>query len=278
MLIDSHHHLWKYSAEEYGWISDAMSILRQDFLAQQLGEIADENHVDGFVSVQARQDVRENDALLAIASEEPRIKGIVGWVPFAESNVVESLEKYSADERIKGFRHVVQDEPDDRFLLRDDFNRGISAMRPFDLVYDILIFAKHLPATLEFVDKHPDQRFVLDHIAKPTIRGDRFDDQWETHLRSLARRENVTCKFSGVVTEVRDEAWTTAMIRRYFDVTMEAFTPKRVMFGSDWPVCLLQAEYTQWLTTVRELAGQLSGNEQDQLFGQTAVDAYRLAI
>lgn len=278
MLIDSHHHLWKYSPQQYGWISDRMAVLQTDFLGPQLGEIADENGVDGFVSVQARQSTDENDALIEIAGRQPKIKGIVGWVDFADTAVGNALDRYAGVNLIKGFRHVVQDEPDDRFLLRPDFNRGIAAMLPHDLVYDILIYAKQLPAAIEFVDRHPNQRFVLDHIAKPTIRGDAFDKNWATNLRELAKRPNVTCKFSGVATEVRNESWTVELIRPYWDVTLEAFSPQRLMFGSDWPVCLLQTEYSQWLSAVRELASELSASQRDRLFAGTAIDSYRLDV
>ncbi len=276
MLIDSHHHLWKYSAQQYGWINDSMSVLKADYGPRELSEVAQDHGIDGFVAVQARQCLAENEALLSAADAEPRILGVVGWVPFAAADVKSELERSTADARMKGFRHVVQDEPDDRFLLRDDFNRGIGELVSFDLVYDLLIFAKQLPAAIEFVDRHPDQRFVLDHIAKPTIGAGEFDEAWERNFRELARRENVDCKFSGVVTEVRDQPWSIDAIRRYFDVALDAFTPSRLMFGSDWPVCLLQTRYTRWLETVRTLASELTDDQRDQFFGGTAARTYRL--
>ena len=169
MLIDSHHHLWKYSASQYGWINDTMSVLRKDFLATQLQKIAADSHVDGFVAVQARQSVEETDTLLSIAASESLIRGVVGWVPLVDLDVATVLDQFSDQPLLKGVRHVVQDEPDDRFLLREDFNRGVRLLKDRGLVYDILIFARQLPAAIEFVDLHPSQPFVLDHIAKPTI-------------------------------------------------------------------------------------------------------------
>lgn len=276
MLIDSHHHLWKYSSDQYPWIDDQMAVLRRDFQSPQLERVAEENGVDGFISVQARQTVEETEALLELAENQPLIRGVVGWVPLADPEIAAVLDRFSDRSRLKGVRHVVQDEPDDRFILGDDFNRGVTQLNERGLVYDILIFSHQLAASIEFVDRHPDQPMVLDHIGKPTIRADRFDSDWEQQFRELARRERVTCKFSGVVTEVRDPRWSTDTIRRYWDVALEAFTPRRLMFGSDWPVCLLRSDYGRWLTTVRELAAQLSRDEQADLFSGTASRIYRL--
>lgn len=276
MLIDSHHHLWKYSAEQYGWIDDAKSVLKADFLAPELRDVAAASGVDGFVSVQARQIVEETDQLLQIAQEEPLIRGVVGWVPLADANVADVLDRYTDNTMLKGVRHVVQDEPDDRFILGKDFNRGIDALKGRGLVYDVLIFAKQLPASIEFVDEHSDLPMVLDHIAKPTIHESNFDQVWEKNFREIAKRENLTCKFSGVVTEVRDPSWSIETVRPYWDVALEAFTPKRLMFGSDWPVCLLMAQHKEWVVTVKELASELSADEQADFFANTAIQAYNL--
>ena len=278
MLIDSHHHLWNYSAEEYGWINDQMDRLRADFLAPQLRQIAADSSVDGFVSVQARQSLQETDDLLQIAQSEPLIRAVVGWVPLVDANVADVLDRYHGRSLLRGVRHVVQDEPDDRFLLREDFNRGVALLGDRDLVYDILIFARQLPAAIEFVDRHPSQPFVLDHIAKPTIAAAKFDTDWETNIRELALRENVTCKFSGVVTEIRDDDWSIDTVRPYWDIVLDAFTPARLMFGSDWPVCLLGVEHQHWTQHVRQLAEQLSDDERSDLFARTAIRAYGLSI
>ena len=277
MLIDSHHHLWKYSADQYGWIQDHMAVLKRDHLAAELREIAVHSKVDGFVTVQARQSLAENDDLLAIAQQETLIWGIVGWVPLEDAHVGDALDRYSQSPLFKGVRHVVQDEPDDRFILGADFNRGVAQLASRKLVYDILVFAKQLTATIEFADRHPNQFMVVDHIAKPTIRSDQFDQLWEKPFRELAKREHVTCKFSGVFTEILDSSWSIDTIRRYWDVAIDAYSPKRLMFGSDWPVCLLKSSHQEWVETVQQLASELSPDEQADLFANTAIKAYNLS-
>jgi len=265
-----------------------MQVLRRDFLAADLHEIAQTVGVDGFVSVQARQSLAETEALLAIADQDPLVLGVVGWMPLAASDLGEHLDRLCQSPWLKGVRHVVQDEPDDRFLLGEAFNRGVDQLGRYGLVYDVLIYARQLPAAIAFADRHPAQPLVLDHIAKPTIAAE-FDHRWELSFRELAKRENVTCKFSGVVTEIRElasagsgggkaEAWSVDQIRRYWDVALEAFTPQRLMFGSDWPVCLLRTPYARWVDTVRQLAATLSASEQADLFARNAISAYNLQI
>jgi len=278
MLIDSHHHLWKYSTDQYGWISDQMLPLKADFLLPELQQTAAESSIDGFVSVQARQSLQETDDLLAMAETEPLIAGVVGWVPLAAPEIGQTLERLGDQKFLKGVRHVVQDEEDERFILGTDFNRGVSQLAMHNLVYDVLIFAKQLPASIEFVDQHPNLQMVLDHIAKPTITADAFDNAWEMNFRELAKRGNISCKFSGVVTEVRGETWSIDQIQRYWDVALEAFTPDRLMFGSDWPVCLLKTGHTQWLETVQQLASDLSVTERNKIFSTNAIRDYNLDI
>lgn len=255
-----------------------MQVLKQDYQAGELRKIASDSGVDGFVTVQARQALIENDHLLAIATDEPLIKGIVGWVPLADRDIGDVLDRYAAHALFKGVRHVVQDEPDDQFILGANFNRGVAQIASRKLVYDILIFAKHLRPTIDFVDRHPSQPMVVDHIAKPTIHAATFDEGWATEFRELAKRDNLSCKFSGITTEVRDESWTIDTIRPYWDVAIEAYTPRRLMFGSDWPVCLLKSTHKKWIETVRELAAELSADEQADLFANTAIKAYNLSV
>ncbi len=276
MVIDSHHHLWKYSPEQYGWISEQMSVLRRDFWSDELAEISRENGVDGFVSVQARQSIEETQTLLKLAEEQPLIKGVVGWVDFRLPRVAEQLDAFSDAPKLKGLRHVVQDEPDDRFILGDAFNAGIVQLAGRGLVYDVLIFAKQLAASIEFVRAHEDIPMVLDHIAKPQIGSGGVDPRWESEIRQLAECDHIACKFSGVATEVTASTWDIELIRPYWDVVLDAFTPSRLMYGSDWPVCLLKTEYSRWIETVKTLAGGLSENEQNQIFGETAKRVYHL--
>ena len=276
MKIDSHHHFWKYSVAEYPWIGDSMLALRRDFLPEHLkAEIAAVG-IDGVVSVQARQTVGETEWLLSLADGNDFIKGVVGWVPLVEPGVREVIAKFAANPKLRAVRHVVQEEPDDRFILGEDFNRGVSMLKDFGLVYDILIFERQLAASIEFVDRHPQQIFVLDHIAKPRI-GDHAIEPWRANIRELARRQNVFCKVSGMVTEADWKTWSEEELRPYFDVVLEAFGPKRLMFGTDWPVCLAASGYGRWVEVVRKFAAGLSADEQEWLFGKTAKEAYRLA-
>lgn len=276
MRIDSHHHFWNYSVAEYGWINEQMSVLRRNFGPNELRLAMNESGIESVVSVQARQTLEETRWLIELAKQHSFIAGVVGWVPLASDRIVQELEAIVVHKELKAVRHVVQDEPDDRFILGEAFNRGVAHLKRFDLVYDILIYAKHLTASIEFVDRHPEQNFVLDHIAKPTISSQQFDTNWASNLRELARRENVSCKFSGVVTEVRDADWSVEQLRPYWNIALEAFGPDRLMFGSDWPVCLLKSNYRRWISAVEELAGELSDFEQTSFWHSNAARVYRL--
>lgn len=275
MRIDAHHHFWKYDPAEYGWIGSDMALLRRDYLPEHLEETAAAAGIDGVISVQARQSVEETAWLLELARDSRLIRGVVGWVPLISSDVEKSLERFAAEAKFRGVRHVLQGEPDERYMLRDDFNAGIRALRQFGLVYDILIFERHLPQTIEFVDRHPEQVFVLDHIAKPRIK-DGVLKPWEENLRELARRENVFCKLSGVVTEADWHGWTDEQLKPYLDAVLATFGSRRVMFGSDWPVCLVASDYERWLETVHRHTAQFSSDEREAIFGGTAAKVYDL--
>jgi len=275
MVIDAHHHFWMYDPAQYGWISEGMAVLKRDYLPGDLRQATAAAGVDGVVSVQARQTIEETEWLLDLADRHEFIRGVVGWVPLASERVREDLERLAERPKLRAVRHVLQDEPDDNYVLRDDFNRGIRQLKDFGLRYDILVFERHLPQTIRFVDRHPEQIFVLDHLAKPRIR-DHVISPWRENLRELARRPNVWCKLSGLVTEADHQSWTEKQLRPYMDVALDAFGPTRLMFGSDWPVCLLACGYQRWYQIVREFASRLSPDEHDCLFGKTAVDAYDL--
>ena len=208
MTIDAHHHFWKYSAAEYGWITPEMQVIRRDFLPEDLEPLMHHFGIEGTVAVQARQTLEETTWLLGLAEKHPLIRGVVGWVPLTDgAGVKRSLERFAGNQRLRGVRHVVQDEPDPRYILRKDFNEGVSALHEFGLRYDILIFERHLPAAIEFVDRHPNQTFILDHIAKPRIK-DKIISPWDRNMRELAKRQNVYCKLSGMVTEADPQHWT----------------------------------------------------------------------
>lgn len=275
MKIDAHHHFWKYDPVEYGWIDGEMAAIRRDFLPEDLKPVVASAGIEGVVSVQARQSLLETECLLHLATDYDFIKGVVGWVELASPNVILQLETYSRNPKLKSVRHVIQGEPDDEFILRPDFNQGIRELRRFGLAYDILIFARHLPQTIRFVDTHPEQVFVLDHLAKPRIKSGEVEP-WKRNIRELAQRPNVYCKVSGLVTEADYRAWTEEQLRVYFDVALEAFGPKRLMFGSDWPVCLVACDYARWHAVIGRFTSHLSSAERARIFGETAMEAYKL--
>lgn len=275
MKVDAHHHFWHFNAEEYEWIDDSLPELQRDFLPADLACEIKAVGIEGVVSVQARQSLEETEWLLALAAEHDFIKGVVGWVPLLDPKIHDILASLSCHEKLRAVRHVVQGEPDNQFLLRDDFNAGISVLKDFGLVYDILIFDRHLPATIEFVDQHQEQTFVLDHIAKPRIK-DGFIDEWAAQLGLLALRPNVFCKVSGMVTEAEFASWTVEQLKPYWDRVLGAFGSERIMFGSDWPVCRVACSYAKWFESVVRLAEDLSPAERENLFGLTAIKVYQL--
>lgn len=275
--IDTHHHFWKYSAEEYPWIGEGMKVIARDFLPADLAATIREAGIDAVVSVQARQSIEETQWLLGMASQHRFIAGVAGWVPLTDADVEQSLDRFGGHPKLKSIRHVLQDEPDDNYMLRSDFNAGIAKLHRRGLVYDILIFERHLPQTIEFVDRHPNQVFVLNHIAKPRIK-DKIVSPWRERIAELAKRENVWCKISGMVTEADWRHWTEEDLAPYFDAVLEAFSPARLMFGSDWPVMLLASDYTRWHKTVANAIAKLSANEQAMIFGGTAAQVYRLDV
>lgn len=275
MKIDSHQHFWNYSRESYPWMTEAHEAIKRDFLPNDLEPILKRNQIDGCIAVQAQQTLEETKWLLKLAEENPFVKGVVGWFPFRDANVSDSLDRFATHQALVGARHVVHDEPDDDFILGKEFNRGIGELANYDLVYDILIFEKHLPQSIEFVDRHPHQQFVVDHIAKPRIDSRAFDESWRKNIVELAGRDNVACKLSGMATEVRDPEWNANLLEPYFQTALEAFGPERLLFGSDWPVCLLRTDYDRWFNTVKTAIGELSPPEQSAILGGNAERIYQ---
>ena len=273
--IDAHHHLWKYSAAEYPWISENMGPLQRDFLIQDLTDVLEESDIEGVITVQARQDIGRNSMAARFARSHDVVRGVVGWVALTDPKVDRDLEDFCTHSKLKSVRHVLHDEPDDLFMLREDFNRGINLLKDFDLRYDLLIFERHLQQTIQFVDRHPNQIFILDHIAKPRIR-ERMMSPWRENLTDLAQRENVFCKLSGLVTEATWQSWTEGDLDPYLQVVLTAFGAKRLMFGSDWPVMLLGSSYKRWVDAVRGAISHLSEYEQERILGNTAMEVYRL--
>jgi L-fuconolactonase len=275
ICIDAHQHLWRYLPPGPAWMADGMEGLRRDFLLGDLRAITAEAGVTGTIVVEAERTIEETAWLSQVAASDDLICGVVGWAPLTSPAVISALERIASLPKVKAIRHPLHDEPDDQFMLRDDFNRGIAALKRFDLRYDILIFERHLSQTIQFVDRHPDQIFILDHLAKPRIR-DRMLSPWRENIRELARRSNMYCKLSGMVTEADWHTWSAESLSPYIETVLEAFTPKRIMFGSDWPVVSLASSYRRWIDTVRAAIAQLSAAERERILGGTAIDAYGL--
>ena len=275
-MIDSHHHLWRYTDEEYGWIPPGSPIVR-DFLTNDLEAAARASGVEGTVVVQARQTLEESDWLLSLTDQTEIILGVVGWVPLIDGNVSEPLARLAAHEKFKGVRHVLQGE-EDGYFLRDDFHRGLALLPDLDLRYDLLLFQRQLPVSIQLVDRQPDLGIIIDHIAKPVIRKGAVDPDWKAGMAELAKRENIVgVKVSGMVTEVVDDEIDEATLRAYFDTTLELFGADRVMFGTDWPVCLLRIEsYQKWAEMVRGFVSGLSEEEQTAILAANAARVYDL--
>jgi L-fuconolactonase len=275
MKIDSHQHFWNYSAADYPWIGAGMEPLASDHLPADLEAVARPVGVVGSVAVQARQSLAETRWLLALAKNHPFICGVVGWVDLRNERVAEDLAALAPDEKFVGVRHVVQDEPDPRFVLGEAFVRGVRSLRQFGLTYDLLLYPHQLPAAIDLVGLLPEQPFVLDHLAKPRIRTGEIAE-WQRDIETLAKHDNVGCKLSGLVTEAAWRQWQRTEFVPVLDVALAAFGPDRLMFGSDWPVCLLSAEYADVMGIIEDFIQTLSPTEQDQVWGTTARRFYRL--
>jgi L-fuconolactonase len=267
--IDAHQHFWRYDPAEFGWIDDSMASLRRDFMPPDLEPLLRATGFDGCVAVQARQSLEETTFLLGLAEVHPFVVGVVGWVDLQSKDVREQLASLAHRKRLVGVRHIVQGEPDDRFLLRPEFCRGISALAEFGLGYDILIYPRHLPAAAELAARFPAQRFVLDHLAKPEIRAGEIE-AWKRDLHRLASCPNVLCKLSGLVTEADWRGWTAEGMRRYLDVAFEAFGAERLMIGSDWPVCTVAASYGRTMGLVSDYMKDRPAGVQAAVLGGNA--------
>jgi L-fuconolactonase len=273
MRIDAHQHFWNYSAEQYGWIGEGMTELKRDFLPHDLKPLIEAEGFDGSIAVQARQNLDETRWLLQLAGENGFVKGVVGWVDLCSPGLAAELDEFAKHPKFVGVRHLLQDEPDDEFMLRPTFCRGIGRLAGYGLTYDLLLHPRHLPIAVKLVRELPGQRFVLDHIAKPGI-ADGVMHPWDRDVRELAKFENVWCKVSGMVTEARWKRWRAADFRPYLDVVFEAFGPGRVMFGSDWPVCTLSASYAETMEIVRDYIGQLDPLQQEGILGLNCMRLY----
>ncbi|MBN2699375.1 MAG: amidohydrolase family protein [Bacteroidales bacterium] len=275
MIIDAHHHLWHYNPTDYGWMDDSMTLLKRDYLPADLEPHLIESGVSGTIVVQARQSIEETRWLLQLAEEYPFIRGVVGWVDLRSERVEEQLDTFSVHPKLVGVRHVIQDEPDEDFMLGPEFRRGIGKLQNYGLAYDLLLFPRHLRNAVKLAQQFPEQRFVLDHIAKPFIKS-RILQPWKADLKALAGQPNVWCKISGMVTEEDADNWKYEDFVPYLDAVTEAFGTGRLMLGSDWPVCRLAGEYGAVMKIPVRYFESLNNSEKERIFKYNCIEFYGL--
>ena len=275
MKIDTHQHFWKYNDQDYVWMTAGMEKLREDHLPTDLLPLISAADISATVAVQARQSLEESAWLLQLAEEHDFIRAVVGWVDLSSGRVVEQLERFSRHPKFRGVRHVVHDEPDDEFMLRESFLKGLGELKRFGLTYDLLLFPRHLPIACDVVKRFPEQLFVLDHIAKPPVRAGEIE-HWARDLKRLAGFANVSCKLSGLVTEAHWGSWSAKDFEPYLDVVLDAFGPHRLMIGSDWPVCTLAGDYKSVISLATDYIARLSRDEQRAILEENPMKAYSI--
>ena len=273
MRIDSHQHFWKYSVEEYDWIDDSMAVLKKDFLPEDLEKELKKSDIDAAVAVQARCTVEETDWLLKLAAENDCVAGVVGWLDLKSDELEEQLKTYKKNPHFLGLREILQgQEPE--FMLDEKFIAGLKLLGQYDVAYDILVFPRHLKAVRELLEQLPQQRLVIDHLAKPDIAAGLIDD-WAEDIRAIAKHEHVHMKLSGMVTEAAAD-WQEEDFQKYMGVIFEAFGEDRILYGSDWPVCLLRAEYSQVCDLALNFVKKYSATAEEKVFGANAVKFYKI--
>jgi len=273
--IDTHQHFWHFNPVRDSWITGEMLVIQKDFFPGDLKPVLEQNGFDGCVAVQASQSEEETNFLISLAAQNDFIKGLVGWVDLQAIDIEESLAKYKSIPAVKGFRHVLQGERQRDLMLKPEFKRGITALQKHEFTYDILIFPDQAKFSEELVASFPEQKFVIDHIAKPYIKRKEIDE-WKKDMQKIARHENAYCKISGMVTEADWKGWRKEDFTPYLDVVVNAFGTSRILFGSDWPVCLVAASYGEMLAIVKDYFAPFSQDEQNRFFGLNAIDFYNL--
>lgn len=276
MAIDSHQHFWTFDPIRDSWITDDMSVIQRNFYPEDLQSTLHQNSIDACVAVQADQSLAETRFLLDLAAKNSFVKAVVGWIDLQADDIDEQLSEWKSEKKLAGFRHVLQAEPDIEYMLRPNFLNGISKLKKHGFTYDILIFPKHLATAQKFMAQFPDQPFVLDHIAKPYIKAGLIDE-WERDIRNLSKFENLQCKVSGIITEADWKAWTYEQIKPYLDVVFDVFGTDRIMFGSDWPVCLVAGEYRQVKGIIETYTKDFSTSEKAKIFGENAARFYGIS-
>ena len=277
MKIDSHQHFWKYDPVKEAWITPEMAVIQKDFLPQDVEPLLSQNNFDGCIAVQADQSEKETHFLLQLASENEFIKAVVGWVDFKDPNIEERLEYFSGFKKLKGFRHIFQAETNPEFMLQKDFCNGIDKLTKYNFTYDILIGSQQWPFVAEFIDKFPEQHFVIDHLAKPDFKKSDFT-AFEKMVRVIAKNPNVFCKVSGLVTEAHWHNWKPEDFKTALDIVTENFAIKRLMFGSDWPVCLLSANYPEVIALMENYFSSFSVMDQNAFWGNNALSFYNVEV
>jgi len=277
MQIDAHQHFWKFDPVRDSWITGEMAVLQNDFMPFDLKPLLEQNGFEGCVVVQADQSVAETDFLIQLAQENDFIKGVVGWVNLQAGDINEKLGHYKQFPTVKGFRHILQGEEDRALMLKQSFKNGIASLQQYGFTYDILVFPDQLKFVKELVAMFPNQKFVIDHIAKPNIKEQSIAG-WEKDISAIALHENLYCKISGLVTEADWRGWKQEDFTPYMDAVVKAFGVNRMMFGSDWPVCLLAASYQQTLDVVQTYFASFTNEEKQKLFGENAIEFYNLYI
>ena len=277
MKIDAHQHFWIYNSVRDAWIDDSMKILKRNFLPEDLEPVLKHSSIDGTIAVQADQSENETNFLLGLAEKNKWIFGVVGWIDLMAPDIEKRLERFSTIKKLKGFRHIVQAEPDNNFMVSEKFRRGIGFLKDFNLTYDILIYPHQLPAAIKLAEKNYEQKFILDHIAKPFIRKKEIDP-WASGIKELAKNYNVYCKISGIITEADHKNWKPEDIYPYLDIVFEAFGYERLLFGSDWPVCLLAGSYKKVFNLIKEYTKNSSKENEEKIFGNNSVSFYNINI
>ena len=273
-IIDTHQHFWSYDPKTHDWINEDMKVIRKDFLPADLAAILKENNVDGCIAVQADQTDAETQILIREANQNSFIKGVVGWVDLNSTEIEAALDSYTDTKLLKGFRHILQAEPKG-FMLAPSFKKGIDALAKYNYTYDLLIFASQLKEAKEFISNHKEQPIVIDHLAKPNIKEGEWES-WKKDINEIAQYPNVYCKISGMATEANWNSWSMDTLKPYIDTALEAFGTDRIMFGSDWPVCLLASSYSKWLETLQNYFNTFSIDEQASFFANNAIKFYKL--
>ncbi len=275
MIIDSHQHFWQYDPVRDDWITEEMQVLRKDFLPADLEEVYKENKVDGSIAVQANQSDKETEFLLTLANENNFIKAVVGWVDLKASNLESRLQNYSAFPKLKGVRTITQGQPDEAFFLNKDFKQGVAMLNQFNFTYDILIYHYQFKAAIKFVEKFPDQKFILDHIGKPDIKSKEIK-KWKEHIRIISQHPNMFCKLSGIITEADWKTWRYEDVSPYLEIAAEYFGVDRLCYGSDWPVCLVAGKYSEVLNIIQKFNLQVLKEDRKKIMTENAIKFYNL--